>query len=733
MSTYEEEVIDSVSSSVLSVDTSGRDYPTDGLLARWQFEEGSGLLTSSSVAGVPDFQLQSVASPVGYPTWSDLSVGGRWGISIPGPVVAYNSTGASGLPYANHGAFLTTSTTASVRPITKLTMSAWVYKSAWASSASLASEGIFSLHSGASGGAINTGFGGCRLILKYGVLRFEFVDTGSIVRNVTYTVTGLSSGWHLLTGTFDGQYLKIYVDKTLVAITNIGSIKSIKYYGSNTCIAAGIESAAPNYRYFYDGSNLDGVLDEIAVWDYALLPAEISGLWNATWHAPTAVDYVYPSSYARYGSEYYPECFAEVECFSSTLTIFGRVVEELFSLVNPVKEEVGAFSSETHYEFAADLFTNTLSLATTIFLNDYAEDIATFLSSSAASRGILQSASDTVELTPTTTEQAVFVVLESISVVGSLVANGTYNQDLLATVSLRDRLFCTWLLSALEELEITASISEKREVALALLEKINASAFIGSEMLAVGIIAVALALQDTPLSGKGADAVDGTEIAEIILTTALMYAAEIERAQFEATIASQGLLSFSTTDKVFADANLFSSGIFKTAIEDGVSFAIDFGMDGQIYSAYVMNTKNFALSEYQNFPFNSFAKVGTQYYAASETGLYLLDGSTDAGEDIQATITLGAMDFTGERKTNVCEAFLALRNDGEIAIKVKTDDNKERWYRMSQESDVLRDRREKFARGVTSRFWTFSLENIDGADFEVHEMTFLPLVMKRRI
>ncbi|MFA5240673.1 MAG: hypothetical protein WC476_13335, partial [Phycisphaerae bacterium] len=280
---------------------------------------------------------------------------------------------------------------------------------------------------------------------------------------------------------------------------------------------------------------------------------------------------------------------------------------------------------------------------------------------------------------------------------------------------------------------LTPTVGYSYQLFLALREGLRISGTPLSNGQLRAAFVVAMSLDDTPASGLHKEIQDAVKAGATPEEVVRAFESKVETALLEAVVGSNQFLFLTAPETVGLVATPTSTALVQEALEAGVAFAVNFGIGGQVYSGWVMNTKNFALSEYQNFPFNSFAKVGSYYYAASETGLYLLDGSTDAGEDIQATITLGAMDFTGERKTNVCEAFLALRNDGEIAIKVKTDDNNERWYRMSQESDVLRDRREKFARGVTSRFWTFSLENIDGADFEVHEMTFLPLVMKRRI
>jgi hypothetical protein len=38
----------------------------------------------------------------------------------------------------------------------------------------------------------------------------------------------------------------------------------------------------------------------------------------------------------------------------------------------------------------------------------------------------------------------------------------------------------------------------------------------------------------------------------------------------------------------------------------------------------------------------------------------------------------------------------------------------------------------KMGRGVKSRYWQFTISNVDGADFEIDELVLLPIILKRR-
>ena len=85
-----------------------------------------------------------------------------------------------------------------------------------------------------------------------------------------------TSGWHLIAATFDGRYVKLYIDGTLEATTDIGSDDNAITYatGNNdvdVCIGAdpgplvgGESGTSPGTAFF------TGLIDEVAMWDKIL-------------------------------------------------------------------------------------------------------------------------------------------------------------------------------------------------------------------------------------------------------------------------------------------------------------------------------------------------------------------------------------------------------------------------------------------------------------------------------
>ena len=122
------------------------------------------------------------------------------------------------------------------------------------------------------------------------------------------------------------------------------------------------------------------------------------------------------------------------------------------------------------------------------------------------------------------------------------------------------------------------------------------------------------------------------------------------------------------------------------------------------FKVLAMNLKNFAVTEYENFDFNSFAEFNGIFLGAKEDGIYPLVGSDDQGTDIDAKITTG-------------KAFI------------------EHWRLRDLFSYGLSggQKRSKMARGIHSGYTDFTLENSDGDEFDLDYFEVLgdPLRRKR--
>lgn len=150
--------------------------------------------------------------------------------------------------------------------------------------------------------------------------------------------------------------------------------------------------------------------------------------------------------------------------------------------------------------------------------------------------------------------------------------------------------------------------------------------------------------------------------------------------------------------------------------------------------AYVVNANTNAVSTYQNYNFNSMFQLEGKYYGASDDGIYELEGDTDAGIAINASLTLGQQDFNSEMLKSLPTVYLGVKNSGGMILKVVTDNGVERMYQLNAAANTdLQTSRLTLGRGVASRYWQFELQNLEGSDFTLDTITFYSVILSRRI
>lgn len=170
-------------------------------------------------------------------------------------------------------------------------------------------------------------------------------------------------------------------------------------------------------------------------------------------------------------------------------------------------------------------------------------------------------------------------------------------------------------------------------------------------------------------------------------------------------------------------------------IMDEVTFTVRLNTpDGDTFIGYAMNIRNGAVTEYDNYPFNSFAVVGGRPYGASAEGVFRLEGDDDAGDPIAALVRTGILNF--ESLTKVPNGWIMLKSDGEMMMKTVVMDGgqkKENWYKMKArpEGEPVESRFD-IAKGLTGTYWQWELANMDGAYFELDVVKVWPLRLQRR-
>lgn len=173
-------------------------------------------------------------------------------------------------------------------------------------------------------------------------------------------------------------------------------------------------------------------------------------------------------------------------------------------------------------------------------------------------------------------------------------------------------------------------------------------------------------------------------------------------------------------------------------LESGIEFAVTLATGDEGYSTWVMNAESQAFMTYENYPFNSYAQIGDQIYGATDDGIYLLEGDDDAGDPIAARLRTGLMNFGSNQSKRMEKFYAGMTTDGTMLLKVVTTspegDKIAYTYRMNERPvEATQEKRISIGRGLQSVYWQFELTNEDGADFEIADMSLLPMVLASRV
>jgi len=152
------------------------------------------------------------------------------------------------------------------------------------------------------------------------------------------------------------------------------------------------------------------------------------------------------------------------------------------------------------------------------------------------------------------------------------------------------------------------------------------------------------------------------------------------------------------------------------------------------FRCYVLNTENSAITEYDNFPFNSFCTFKGKHLAAGSNGITLLEGNKDNSTDIKAYLNVGNNDFDLPNIKKVTDAYLSMKGDGSYYLTVTSDDGTPHSYLLSATTgDRIKNLKTNVGKGKKGRYFELELSNIAGADFELYDMVLNVELLKRNI
>jgi len=321
------------------------------------------------------------------------------------------------------------------------------------------------------------------------------------------------------------------------------------------------------------------------------------------------------------------------------------------------------------------------------------------------------------------------------------------NGDLISEIKAYESQIDSMRISGLVKLAFNLAIIEGSVFADATIEKqvrgailtdtLVVSGLVTNELKAAIIAAETIVLVDIATSGKGAEATDAVQVAE---TVGAVYNAIVS--QLDSTLFADASVLTPRLNVILSDTAEISDSIAVNwavieALHDGVVFGGSLVLPDGVYTAMVLNTESLGVTEYTNYPFNSFGRMGQTYLGATDSAIYALNGASDDGTNIDAVIRSGMTNFGTNLYKRVPRAYLGYTSDGALIMKtlstsggVKT----ERWYELTpRTADAPTGARIKLGRGVKATYWQFELVNKSGADFDISSLQLFPMILNRRV
>ena len=140
-----------------------------------------------------------------------------------------------------------------------------------------------------------------------------------------------------------------------------------------------------------------------------------------------------------------------------------------------------------------------------------------------------------------------------------------------------------------------------------------------------------------------------------------------------------------------------------------------------------------AITQYCDYNFNSFCKIGDKHYGATDDGIFELVGDDDAGEDIDAWFELPISDFGISNVKRLRRIYVGYEATGDLTVKVKDNEDNERSYPLD---NIALDKQiggeVTIERDQLGRYWGLRIDNVRGAYFAVDSIEVVPVILGRK-
>lgn len=154
--------------------------------------------------------------------------------------------------------------------------------------------------------------------------------------------------------------------------------------------------------------------------------------------------------------------------------------------------------------------------------------------------------------------------------------------------------------------------------------------------------------------------------------------------------------------------------------------------DEKEVTVWALSIENNDMTRYENYGFKSFAIIRGQAYGTKPDGIYLLEGNTDDGAQIASRINFGRKNFGTLHRKALPYVYVGMAADGQSVLKVGAS-GQEYFYTIRHNTLEHKAHRFELGRGLDASFYDVELQNVSGSAFDMSEIEFMPVELKRKL
>jgi hypothetical protein len=342
--------------------------------------------------------------------------------------------------------------------------------------------------------------------------------------------------------------------------------------------------------------------------------------------------------------------------------------------------------------------------------------------------------SDTFGFAEGTASDAVFHLLETVGVSDVLDETIKGYQSVADGVKLSDVFAFVIDLVASDTIGVQDSAAINRQNAVAILDSVVLAGIATTRIKAYNSLTALIGLLEYVNKGLAANILETVGLTEDTLSSIGLVSAILDTVGLSETTTDVVGIYTEVSESMAVSDEILTTAILQNLLNDGaiVSTTI-LGPGTAVYTGWIMNSENFAVSNYGNYKFTDMALLNGSYFGVMDDGVYLLEGNTDDGANIGARLATAAMEFGTSNLKTITQMYMGLRGDGDLVIKMVSDEDEDTWYQGTVIDTTLRTERLTGAKGQVGRYWQLKLVSTDSTKLDLDAIELFPIVWGRKL